>query len=50
MINSGIKDLKEEIEVISEDEKKKQTKSQIRYYKLLKRFLNLINKNKQEKH
>ena len=44
--------LKDEIEEMSENEKKKKKKkmsNQIKYYKLLKRFLNLINKTNQEK-
>ena len=47
VINSGLKELKEEIKKMFEDEKKLRT--QIKYQNLLKRFLSLMNKMNKEK-
>ena len=50
VINSGLKDLKEEIKKMSEEEREtEKPKSQITQKKSFKRFLDLIKKNKQDK-
>ena len=50
VINSGLKDLKEEIKKMSEEEREtEKSKSQITQKKSFKRFLDLIKKNKQDK-
>ena len=50
VINSGLKDSKEEIKKMSEEEREtEKPKSQITQKKSFKRFLDLIKKNKQDK-
>ena len=50
VINSGLKDLKEEIKKMSEEEREtEKPKSQITQKKSFKRFLDLIKKNNQDK-